>query len=66
MTKNEAAIISAYTGFTLCKFSDIHEYVEKVMQRPVWTHEMGDANFCGLLKEKSKPDFLAICENLTD
>ena len=41
LTREQAAIIGAYTG-TLCgPFSDMHEYVEKIMGRPVETFEMG-------------------------
>lgn len=60
MTKHEAAIVSAYTGYLIGSFSDMHEYVEKVMGRPVWTHEMGSVAFAAQLREKSKPDFVSI------
>ena len=60
MTKREAAIVSAYTGFLLGKFSDMHEYVEEVMKRHVYTHEMGDILFAQEIQEKTKPDFIAI------
>jgi len=39
MTKNEAAIVSAYTGVMIGDFSALHEYVEKILGRPVFTHE---------------------------
>lgn len=29
MTKQEAIIVSAYTGFLMCDFGDMHEYIEK-------------------------------------
>ena len=35
MTKQEKVIVSAYTGVLMCDFSDMHEYIEKVMGRPV-------------------------------
>lgn len=59
LTKEQAAIIGLYTGVTCGPFEDIHELAEKLMDRPVWTHE-----FPGLreeLKERAKPLFLGIC-----
>ena len=66
MTKHEAVVISAYTGITLCEFSAIHEYIEKVLKRPVFTHELSQNRIMDEIQEKSRPDFLAICANLTD
>lgn len=40
MTKREAAIVSAYTGIMLGKFSDMLGYIEEILGRPVHTHEL--------------------------
>lgn len=61
MTKEQAAIVGAYTGYLAGPFSDMHEYVEKIMGRPVWTHEMGDKEIAEQIREAAKDDFLAIC-----
>lgn len=61
MTKQEKIIVSAYTGVLMCDFSDMHEYIEKVMGRPVWTHELADDRIIAQIKEKVKPDFIALC-----
>lgn len=60
MTKQEAAIVSAYTGYLLGDFSDMHAYVEKLMDRPVFTHEMGSEVFRANLRELARPDFVSI------
>ena len=60
VTKREAAIISAYTGFLLGEFSDLHEYVEGILGRPVFTHEFGDKTVTREIKEKSYDDFISI------
>ena len=60
MTKQEAAIVAAYTGILIGDFSDMHEYVEKKMGRPVWTHEMASEKFVQELKEATKEDFVNI------
>jgi len=58
MTKREAAIVSAYTGALLGEFSDMHKYVEKILDRPVFTHEFGNKDFAIFIKIESKEDFI--------
>ena len=60
MTKQERVIVSAYTGFLMCNFGDMHEYIEKIMGRPVWTHELASETLWAQIKDKAKPDFLKI------
>lgn len=62
MTDREKAIVMAYTGVTMltgdkCQIFD--KYVEEIMGRPIWTHEM--AQLADEIKEKSKADFIALC-----
>lgn len=61
MTTEEKIIVSAYTGVLVCDFSDLHGYIEKLLDRPVWTHEMASEEFFANIKEKAKPDFLKLC-----
>ena len=58
MTKREAAIISAYTGYLIGEFSDFQAYAEEILGRPVFTHEF--PSIADELKEKSKKDFMSI------
>ena len=60
MTKREAAIVMVYTGIVLGDFKDAHAYIEEILGRPVFTHELESENMAKLLKEKSRPDFIAI------
>lgn len=62
MTKQEKVIVSAYTGKLMCDFGDAHEYIEKKLGRPVYTHELADKNIWKEIEEKSKEDFLDICK----
>lgn len=66
MNRREAAVLGAFTGVLMGPFNEMHEYIEEVMGRPVWTHEMGDRAFALELREAARADFLAICENLTE
>ena len=58
MNKHEAAIVSAYTGILIGDFSDMHEYVEKILGHPIWTHQFPEAR--DDIKAKSKADFISI------
>lgn len=61
LTKEQALVISAYTGFLVVNdFGDLHEYVEQVMERGVWTHEFANKGFMEELREKLKPEFLKL------
>ena len=60
MTKQEAAVVSAYTGVMLGDFSDMHGYIEKLLDRPVWTHEFAGKQLKAKIKEAAKADFIAI------
>ena len=64
MTDREKAIISAYTGIAMLtgdKLSIFHKYVEDILGRSVWTHELADRAVWEDIREKSKADFLALC-----
>ena len=57
MTKREAAIVSAYTGYLIGEFSDFQAYVKEIMGRPIFTQL---PKIVDELKEKSKKDFMSI------
>lgn len=61
LTKQQAAIIGLYTEVTCGPFADIHEYAEKILGRPIFTHEFASSKLIAELKEKAKADFIAIC-----
>lgn len=63
MTHKERVIVSAYTGYLMCDMPSVHEYIKKVLGRPVWTHELADSKVTAEIKEKCKPDFLSLCSN---
>lgn len=62
MTKQEKLIVSAYTGFLMTNFDDFHEYVEKLLNRPVFTHEFSLDIIISEIQAKSKADFLKLCK----
>ncbi len=58
--KEIGQIVGAYTGFLCGDFSDLQEYIEKLLSRPVWTHEMANENLMNRVKDAAKPDFLRL------
>lgn len=60
--RNKLAIVTtAYTGILCCKnFSDLHEYAEAKLDRPVMGHEFGSLAFLDELKEKCRAEFLEL------
>lgn len=61
LTKEQAAIIGAFTGILSGPFCDLQEYAEKKFGRPVWTHEFAGEKFSAKLKELAHEDFCNIC-----
>lgn len=68
MTDKEKAIIMAYTGTCMLtgdKNGIFYNYVETLLGRPIHTFELADKKLWETLKEKSKEDFLSLCEKTT-
>ena len=65
MTRHESAVLGAFTGILCGPFSDLHAYVETIMGRPVFTHEMGDQRIADEIREAARPDFLRIVQALS-
>lgn len=68
MTKQECAIIMAHTGIAMLIGEDIsifHKYIEDIMGRPVWLHELADKNIVEEIKNKSRDDFIKLCSTAT-
>lgn len=57
VTKIEAAIISAFTGYLLGDFEEYHKYIQEKMERPVQTIEIANEEFFKEIQKKSLEDF---------
>lgn len=60
LTKDQAVIVSAYTGYLACEFSDLHAAIEAKLGRPVLTHEMADRSCREEIRAAFRSDFLAL------
>lgn len=61
LTKEQSAIIGAYTGFCAGNFGGIQEYAERVLGRSIWTHEFSTKELSQELRKAAQPDFISIC-----
>ena len=64
MKKQEAVLVSAYTGTLLTNdFADVHKFCEELLERPIFTHELADEKVLKQIKEKCKPLILEMIGN---
>lgn len=61
LSREDAAIVGAYTGVLCGPFEDLHAYIERKMGRPVFTHELGDPETRKKIAVVALDDFLSIC-----
>lgn len=61
LTKEQAVIVSAFSGTCCAEFSDVHQKIEQLLGRPVWTHELADKAVWAQVKEAVKDEFISIC-----
>jgi hypothetical protein len=64
MTKYEAAVVSAYTGYMLGDFEDMQKYAEKLMGQQLSTIAFASPSFVAELKAAAQKDFVNL--NITD
>lgn len=61
LTKQEALVLSAYTGIMFVQeFSDLHEFIEYKLKRPVWTHELAKERVVEEIKEAVREEAMKI------
>ena len=65
LTRDQAAIIGVYTGFSVGPFEDVHKLAEDLLNRPVFTHEFANKDLWVELQCLVKPQFVDICAEKT-
>lgn len=69
MTKQECAVVMAYTGIVMLTGDNLriyYKYLNDIMGRPVYTHELAFKEIQEKIKEKSMDDFLKLCREASD
>lgn len=64
MELRERVIVETYTGYCMTspeERDEVYKYMAEIMGRPVFTHELADKEIQEQLREKAKPDFIALC-----
>ena len=65
MTREEAILLSAYTGFLFAPdFSEVHKFCEDTLGRPIWTHEFADNCVQKEIQEKLRPQIMELVQNI--
>ena len=65
MTLEERVIVETYTGYCMTSGDErnaVYKYMEKLLGRPVYTHELAQKSVMNKLHEKSKSDFIELCK----
>ena len=68
MTLKEKVIIETYTGFCMTTSEErpeVYKYIEELIGRPVFTHELGDEKILEELRKKCKNDLLEMLSKNT-
>ena len=58
MTKREAAVITAYTGVFIGDKAEYYKYINELMGRTVFTHEM--SKLADEIKKRAEKDFMEL------
>ncbi len=61
LTEEQAAVVCAYSGILCGSMAAFHQYAERKLDRPIFTHEFASDSTWAELKEASRADFLSIC-----
>lgn len=65
MTLEERVIVETYTVYCMTSGDErnaVYKYMEKLLGRPVYTHELAQKSVVKMLQEKSKDDFVNLCK----
>ena len=69
MTYRECAIVEAYTGICMLTGNNVkyeYRYLEELLGRPVQTYELANKKMQEIITNKSKPDFIKLCQTAVE
>ena len=62
MTNKKKLIVSAYTGILMVEWSEFHQFIEKLLGRPILAHEFDNEEVIEEILANVKDDFMKLCE----
>ena len=66
MTREEAILLTAYTGFLLTPdFAEVHKFCENTLGRPIWTHEFARPALQNEIQEKLRPQIMELVQSIS-
>lgn len=63
LTREQAAVLSAFTGVMMGEWADFQEYAERLLGRAVFTHEFAQDTLSAQIREAARDDFMALMPN---
>jgi len=66
LTKRQAQIVGAFTGIVAGPFPELHEYIQEILGRPVFTIELGNEEMADRISAAAKEDFLNLVRTVDD
>ena len=62
ISHHDRLVISAYTGYMLADFNDIHAFIAKTLGRPVYNHEFAESALLNEIHSKLENEWRDICK----
>lgn len=65
MTLRERVIVETYTGYVMTapeERNEVYKYMEEIMGRPVYSHELCKQEIIEEIMDKSRADFIELCK----
>ena len=67
MTKKEAILLSAYTGYLLVdNIGEVYMFLNDLMGRPVYSHELASEEFMKEVQKRCKSMVMELVDNLDE
>lgn len=66
LTRDQAAIIGAFTGIRCGPIEDIQKLGDELMGYPTLARDYANSEFLAALKKRCKPRFIEICASKED
>ena len=62
MTHQEKLVVSAYTGYLMVDYQEYLEFINAIMGRKIFTHELAREDIQSEIRGVLKEEFLRMCK----
>lgn len=60
LTEEQCVVLTAFTGVMMVEWPAFQVYAEKILGRPIFTHEFGSYEVLAQIREAARDDFMAL------